>query len=71
MSRRSSSPRRDDSWNRPTTVAFDVARPGIEAGGTVARVDGVMLPLRPAIASGLPTDREILEAIGRRLEGLD
>jgi formylmethanofuran dehydrogenase subunit B len=48
-----------------TAVAFDVARPGLEAGGTVARVDGVMLPLRPAISSGLPTDRDILEAIGR------
>jgi formylmethanofuran dehydrogenase subunit B len=50
-----------------SSVAFDVARPGVEAAGTVARVDGVMLPLRPAIASGLPTDQEILDAIGRRL----
>ena len=51
----------------PSAVAFDVARPGIEAGGTVARVDGVMLPLRPAIAAGVPTDREVLEAIAREL----
>ncbi len=51
-------------WPRPLADAFDVARPGIEAGGTVARVDGVMLPLRPAISSGLPTDRDILDAIG-------
>lgn len=48
---------------RPSAVAFDVARPGIESGGTVARVDGVMLPLRPSIDAGLPTDREVLEAI--------
>ena len=34
------------SW--PSAVAFDVARTGIEAGGTVTRVDGLMLPLRPA-----------------------
>ncbi len=55
------------AWNRPSAVAFDVARPGIEAGGTVARIDGVMLPLRPAIASGLPTDREILDAFEKRM----
>jgi formylmethanofuran dehydrogenase subunit B len=48
---------------RLTSVAFDVARPGIESGGTVSRIDGVMLPLRPAIDSGLPTDRQILDAI--------
>ncbi len=63
-------PANTDLWERPATIAFDVARPGIEAGGTVARVDGVMLPLRPAIASGLPTDWEILDAIGRRLGNL-
>ena len=50
-----------------SAVAFDVARPGIEVGGTVARVDGVMLPLRPAIRAGLPGARDILEEIGRSL----
>jgi formylmethanofuran dehydrogenase subunit B len=50
-----------------STVAFDVARPGIEAGGTVARIDGVMLPLRPSIGSGLPTAIEILDALDRRI----
>ena len=49
--------------SHPSTVAFDVARPGIESGGTVERVDGVMLPLRPAISAALPTDRDILEAL--------
>ena len=48
-------------------VAFDVARPGLEAGGTVARVDGVMLPLRPSVSSALPTDRVILERLLERL----
>ncbi|WP_435009586.1 formylmethanofuran dehydrogenase subunit B [Tundrisphaera lichenicola] len=52
----------------PSSVGFDVGRPGIESGGTVARVDGVMLPLRPSIAAGLPTARGILEAIGRQIE---
>ncbi len=52
---------------RPAVVAFDVARPGIETGGTVARVDGVMLPLRRSIAVDLPTDREVLESIGGQL----
>jgi formylmethanofuran dehydrogenase subunit B len=52
---------------RPSSVAFDVARPGIEAGGTVARVDGVMLPLRPSISAGLPTDREVLDELRRKL----
>ena len=47
----------------PSAVAFDVARPGIEAGGTVARVDGVMLPLRPAIDACVPADVEVLESI--------
>ncbi len=57
---------------RPSSVAFDVARPGIEAGGTVARVDGVMLPLRPSISAGLPSDREVLDEIGAlgNLEGV-
>jgi formylmethanofuran dehydrogenase subunit B len=55
---------RGERW---PTVGIDVARPGIEAGGTVARVDGVMLPLRPSINFGLPTDRRILDAIAGRL----
>lgn len=53
------------AWPR---IAFDVARPGLEAGGTVGRVDGVMLPLRPALSTDLPTDREILDAIRGRLD---
>jgi formylmethanofuran dehydrogenase subunit B len=50
------------------TVAFRTARPGIESGGTVGRVDGVMLPLRPVVTTNLPTDREILDAICERLK---
>ena len=51
-----------------STVAFDVARPGLESAGTVARVDGVMLPLHPSISTPLPTDREILAALLGRLD---
>jgi formylmethanofuran dehydrogenase subunit B len=49
-----------------TSVTFRVAQTGIESGGTVARVDGVMLPLRPALKSSLPTDRQVLEMIDQR-----
>jgi formylmethanofuran dehydrogenase subunit B len=44
-------------------VAFTVATPGIHAGGTVFRCDGVPLPLRRAIASPYPTAEVVLEAI--------
>lgn len=53
----------------PATVAIDAARPGIEAGGTAGRSDGVMLPLRPPLATGgLPTEQAILAAILARLQ---
>ncbi|MDR3632647.1 MAG: formylmethanofuran dehydrogenase subunit B [Isosphaeraceae bacterium] len=45
------------------TVAFATATEGIDAGGTVARADGVLLPLRPALPPRLPTDREWLAAL--------
>jgi formylmethanofuran dehydrogenase subunit B len=51
-----------------STVSINVARPGIETGGTVARIDGVMLPLRPLVPSHLPTDRQVLDAISERLQ---
>ena len=53
---------------RPT-VAIDAGRLGIEAGGTVARVDGVMLPLRPPRGGSRPIDRAILRKIRDRLAG--
>ncbi len=48
-------------------VAIDVGRLGIESGGTVSRVDGVMLPLRPPLAGPRPTDLAILRAVAARL----
>jgi formylmethanofuran dehydrogenase subunit B len=53
--------------NRRATVALASATPGIDAGGTVMRVDGVTLPLRPALAPSVPTDRDWLRSIGDRL----
>jgi formylmethanofuran dehydrogenase subunit B len=50
------------------TVSFQTTRPGIESGGTVSRIDGVMLPLRPLISSKLATDRQVLDAICERLK---
>ena len=51
----------------PPASAIAVGRLGIEAGGTVARVDGAMLPLRPALAGPIPDDRTILRDLLTRL----
>jgi formylmethanofuran dehydrogenase subunit B len=51
----------------PATVALATAKTGIHAGGTVIRADGVSLPLRPALASALPTDLSLLRALESRL----
>ncbi len=44
-------------------VAFAVATPGIHAGGTVFRCDGVPLPLRAAVVSSFPAAEAVLDAI--------
>jgi formylmethanofuran dehydrogenase subunit B len=59
-----------DATARDATVALASATYGIHAGGTVVRSDGVMLPLRPALGSRLPSEREWLERIRTRLEAL-
>jgi formylmethanofuran dehydrogenase subunit B len=53
------------------TVALDAATFGIDAGGTVTRSDGVVLPLRPPLTAAVPTDRELLREIERRLKTPD
>ena len=55
--------------DRASTVAFNVGRAGIESGGTVSRVDGVMLPLRPAFSGVCLDATAILAAIRRSLVG--
>jgi formylmethanofuran dehydrogenase subunit B len=49
------------------TVGLASATSGIDAPGTVTRIDGVVLPLRPPFAPRLPTDREWLEKIAEKL----
>ena len=53
----------------PPTVAIATGRLGIEAGGAVGRVDGVMLPLRPPLAGSRLIDRAILQRLAGRLSG--
>jgi formylmethanofuran dehydrogenase subunit B len=48
-------------------LLISASRPGLEGGGTVARVDGVMLPLRPPLVGTLPTEADWL---GRLLAAL-
>jgi formylmethanofuran dehydrogenase subunit B len=48
-------------------VVLPAARPGIDEGGTVARFDGVMLPLRPPFPGRRPSQAETLRALAARL----
>lgn len=59
------SPRASD---RSSAIAMNTSTPGIHSGGTVLRSDGACLPLRPALTSDLPSDRDWLVAIRERLE---
>jgi formylmethanofuran dehydrogenase subunit B len=49
-------------------VAINVARLGIDAGGTVCRGDGVMLATRPIIPASRPGLVEVLRQINTRLD---
>ncbi|WP_165229922.1 formylmethanofuran dehydrogenase subunit B [Aquisphaera insulae] len=44
-------------------VRLTASRPGIEEGGSVTRVDGVSLPLRPIRRPAFPTERDWIERI--------
>jgi formylmethanofuran dehydrogenase subunit B len=48
-------------------VAFATAADGIEVPGTVHRMDGVPIPLRPPLTSERPGVEDVLAAIGGRL----
>lgn len=60
-----------DPQETPTTkaaaVAFCTATYGINAPGTVYRMDDVPLPLRPAFDSPYPSDQEVLAKIEKRI----
>ena len=45
------------------TIGLASATAGFDAGGTVTRVDGVCLPVRPIVPATAPTDREWLGQI--------
>jgi formylmethanofuran dehydrogenase subunit B len=51
----------------PPTVALASATAGFDAPGSVTRVDGISLPLRPVRSATLPTDRELIQALVERL----
>jgi formylmethanofuran dehydrogenase subunit B len=55
---------------RHATVAFTVAAYGINAPGTVYRMDDVPIILRPAFESPHPSDHSILKALERRVQEL-
>ncbi|HEV3165406.1 MAG TPA: formylmethanofuran dehydrogenase subunit B [Isosphaeraceae bacterium] len=52
---------------RSATVAIASATYGIHTPGTVVRYDGVSLPLRPALTTNRPTDRDLLQKIAARV----
>lgn len=58
---------RSDPARRGPSVGIAVGRLGIEAGGTVARVDGLMLPLAPPLTSQWPDERAVLRGLLDRL----
>jgi formylmethanofuran dehydrogenase subunit B len=50
-----------------STVSFTTAIYGIHRPGTAYRMDEVPIPLRPVLDSNLPSDEEVLNAIGMGL----
>ena len=52
-------------------VAIRVAMPGVESGGTMFRLDGVPLALRPAIQSNDPADFEVLRMLANAFRQKD
>ena len=52
------------------TVLFRTATYGIHTPGTVYRMDGVPIPLRPSLRSSLPTSEQILAEIEIRVRDL-
>ena len=59
-----------DATRLEPTVMFQTAFNGVESFGTVYRMDGVPLPLRPALASPSPRDVDVLRAIEEKVRSL-
>jgi formylmethanofuran dehydrogenase subunit B len=58
---------RDTATRQAAAVAIPVAQFGLAEQGSVFRADGVVLPLRPAIASAAPAAEHILQDLAVRL----
>ncbi len=59
---------RDPSAVSRATVGFLCARLGVECGGTVHRVDGVPLRLRPPVTTDRPSVEQVLRDLRRAVE---
>lgn len=60
-------PRATADSERPPTVGLATATPGFDAGGTVVRSDGVVLPSRPVLDPRLPSDGDLIRRLVERL----
>ena len=60
----------DSDKTRTAAVAFHIATDGIHSGGTMFRMDGVPLPIRPALTTTRPSAQAVLEQIESRLRQL-
>ena len=56
-----------EAWPMAADVDCCAAIPGLEDDGTVMRIDGVSLPVRPIRSSRFLTERQWLEEISRQL----
>jgi formylmethanofuran dehydrogenase subunit B len=52
----------------PTAVRFTTAVAGVHTAGSIHRLDGVVLPVRPILPTQYPDDAEVLAQILRRIE---
>jgi formylmethanofuran dehydrogenase subunit B len=50
------------------TVAIRTSLPALETPGTMYRMDGVTLPMRPALTGTLPSDLDVLTQLENRVQ---
>ncbi len=60
----------DSELARAAAVVFHIATDGIHSGGTVFRMDGVPLPLRPVLTTSRPSAQTVLEQIETQIRAL-
>lgn len=54
-------------WSPKPSVAINTAVTGLDVGGSVTRVDGLALPLRPWKTATRPTEADVLLALAQRV----